>query len=297
MFGKLKEILHRVHLRQQEGRFAMQRVEERHVCSHCGTEFVGRFCPQCGQNVRNERFTASAVLHKMADSLGFDESGNRSILRTVRDLLWRPGYMIRDYLGGHSAAYFQPFKFLLLLVIAYTLLVRVTGIEVEEPSDLSKSLSSDVQEVFKPIILFAKQIVAWFRSNMTYAIIVQNIFVVTAMWFTYRRRSCYTWTETFVAQMYICCQFMLLAFVQTLITWQVGSRGLFPYAVNGWVVILVLLYDFYQLYGERSLWGTMWRLAKVYFWLALQYFLLLLLLVFVLVIYVAIIDPDSVLKE
>ena len=42
--------------------------------------------------------------------------GNRSMFRTLRDLLFRPGYMIRDYLGGMQMAYFPPFKMFFILI-------------------------------------------------------------------------------------------------------------------------------------------------------------------------------------
>jgi len=41
--------------------------------------------------------------------------GNRGMFRSVRDLMLRPGYMIRDYLGGMQMAYFPPFKMFFLL--------------------------------------------------------------------------------------------------------------------------------------------------------------------------------------
>ena len=42
---------------------------------------------------------------------------------SIRDLLLRPGYMIRDYLQGMQMAYFPPFKMLFLLT-ALSLLVE-----------------------------------------------------------------------------------------------------------------------------------------------------------------------------
>ena len=37
------------------------------------------------------------------------------MFRSIRDLLLRPGYMIRDYLRGMQMAYFPPFKMFFLL--------------------------------------------------------------------------------------------------------------------------------------------------------------------------------------
>ena len=45
------------------------------------------------------------------------------MFRTIRDLMLRPGYMIRDYLSGMQSAYFPPFKMFFLLM-AFSLLVE-----------------------------------------------------------------------------------------------------------------------------------------------------------------------------
>lgn len=49
--------------------------------------------------------------------------GNRSMFRSLRDLIFRPGYLIRDYIGGMQSAYFPPFKMFFVLA-ALALLVE-----------------------------------------------------------------------------------------------------------------------------------------------------------------------------
>lgn len=44
------------------------------------------------------------------------------MFRTIRDLLLRPGYMIRDYLRGMQMAYFPPFK-MFFLITALSLVI------------------------------------------------------------------------------------------------------------------------------------------------------------------------------
>lgn len=45
----------------------------------------------------------------------FGGVGNRSMFRNILDLMFRSGYMIRDYLSGMQSAYFPPFKMFFLL--------------------------------------------------------------------------------------------------------------------------------------------------------------------------------------
>lgn len=93
---------------------------ERHVCSSCKTEFTGNYCPRCGQAAEVGRFSFKKALMLFLDVWAI---GNRSMLRSLRDLMLRPGYMIRDYLRGMRSAYFPPFKMFFLLA-AFSLIVE-----------------------------------------------------------------------------------------------------------------------------------------------------------------------------
>ena len=81
-------------------------------CACCGTEYVGNFCPRCGQSASVRRFSLKQAFDLFLDVW---DVNNRSVFRTMRDMLLRPGYMIRDYLNGMQAGYFSPFKMFFLL--------------------------------------------------------------------------------------------------------------------------------------------------------------------------------------
>lgn len=85
---------------------------ESHCCRTCGEEFVGNYCPRCGQSSRIGRYSLKNALLLFLDVWGL---GNRGMFRTLHDLILRPGYMIRDYISGMQMAYFPPFKMLFLL--------------------------------------------------------------------------------------------------------------------------------------------------------------------------------------
>lgn len=87
--------------------------DEEHICRGCGTEFVGNFCPRCGQSSKVEdRMTLWKTFLLFIDVWGL---GNRGMVHTIRDLILRPGYLICDYLRGKRSSYFPPFKLLFLL--------------------------------------------------------------------------------------------------------------------------------------------------------------------------------------
>ena len=86
--------------------------EEQRECATCGTHYQGNYCPRCGQAASVGRFSFKKAFLLFIDVWGI---GNRGMFRSIRDLMLRPGYMIRDYLKGMQSAYFPPFKMFFLL--------------------------------------------------------------------------------------------------------------------------------------------------------------------------------------
>ena len=108
--------------------------DESHDCATCGTHYSGNYCPRCGQSARIGRYSFKQAFLLFLDVWGL---GNRGMFRTIRDLILRPGYMIRDYLQGMQMAYFPPFKMFFLLV-ALSLLVS-SGFNIKLENRLEKA--------------------------------------------------------------------------------------------------------------------------------------------------------------
>ncbi len=243
------------------------RDEESHVCKHCGAEFTGGFCPKCSMPARWQRFNWRLLFLNFIDLWGF---GTRSMFRTIRDLFWRPGYMIRDYLSGHQLSYFPPFKMLavwtVLLLFMMWLINHLFGppdVTAEEAKTVIKSVDDSfgkLSSITALLIEYLKRVLAFLDDNMLYGIIVRNVFVVIAVKWAFSKVSKYNYVETFISQIYINCQFHILAIAGMLLTWQIpGSYQLFPYVKGLIFPPIVLAYDFHQLYGvtwKKALWKT-----------------------------------------
>ena len=123
--------------------------EEEHECATCGTRFEGNYCPRCGQSAKIGRYSFKKALLLFLDVWGV---GNRGMFRSIRDLILRPGYMIRDYLRGMQMAYFPPFKMFFLL-IALSLVVD-SGLNIQ---GINRSKQNEAEE---------QEIVAgWFNNS------------------------------------------------------------------------------------------------------------------------------------
>lgn len=108
-------------------------THEQHRCLNCGTEYTGNYCPRCGQSAKSGRYSFKRTVMLFLEDLEF---GNRSLFRTIRDLLFRPGYLMRDYLSGRFCSYFPPFK-MLFVFITLSLLVD-SGLNIRFEDELTK---------------------------------------------------------------------------------------------------------------------------------------------------------------
>ena len=114
-----------------------------HDCFTCGTHFTGNYCPRCGQSARIGRFSFKSALLLYVDVWGL---GNRGMFRNIRDLILRPGYMIRDYLSGMQMAYFPPFKMFFLLATLSFLITSGMNIKLENKlADEATSNTVDIR--------------------------------------------------------------------------------------------------------------------------------------------------------
>jgi hypothetical protein len=124
---------------------------ELHSCLTCGEEYQGNCCPRCGQSARIGRYSFKNALLLFLDVWG---AGNRGMFRTLRDLILRPGYMIRDYISGMQMAYFPPFKMYFLL-LALALMID-SGLNIQG-INREKENHSEVLQITNQIVNNEKQ--------------------------------------------------------------------------------------------------------------------------------------------
>ena len=130
--------------------------EVTHECASCHTKFQGNYCPRCGQAAGVGRFSFRKAVLLFLDVWGI---GNRSMFRSIRALMLRPGYMIRDYLRGMQSAYFPPFKMFFLLT-AFSLIVE-HGIDLglsssDEYANTAQSAEAPLDSLQQSLGIIAK---------------------------------------------------------------------------------------------------------------------------------------------
>ena len=94
------------------------------TCLNCGTEFEGKFCPECGQSAETGRFTWRFIIDNLQAAVLGKDGG---IWFTVKNLFSRPGAMIFEILNGKRKRYFSPFPMLFFVLAIYVLILSFTG--------------------------------------------------------------------------------------------------------------------------------------------------------------------------
>ncbi|WP_304297001.1 DUF3667 domain-containing protein [Porphyromonas gulae] len=95
-----------------------------YTCQNCGDGYTGNFCNRCGQTSRTGRYHFRQMVRNVIG--GFTNIDN-GFGRTIVELLYRPDYLIRDFIGGKRVVYFRPFQTLFVLASLYIIFAQLIG--------------------------------------------------------------------------------------------------------------------------------------------------------------------------
>jgi hypothetical protein len=89
-------------------------------CLNCGAEISDRYCSHCGQeNLIPQESVADLVSHFVSDLFHYDSK----FLTTIRDLLFKPGFLTQEYLKGRRMGYLNPVRMYLFISFIFFLLL------------------------------------------------------------------------------------------------------------------------------------------------------------------------------
>lgn len=81
-------------------------------CKNCSCPTDNKFCPQCGQKTSTSKFTMGTLFHDFIHGFWHVDHG---LLFTAKELILRPGSMLKNYINGQRVKYLNPFTYILLL--------------------------------------------------------------------------------------------------------------------------------------------------------------------------------------
>ena len=208
---------------------------ERHHCANCGYDFAGKFCPHCSQKAGLKKVSWKSVLQSTAEVWGM---GNRSLLYSLWQLIWRPGYFISDYINGKRQVSFPPVKMLVLMGVLSVLIDKLFG--------------SHEVKAFQGGTSYGDQFFAWLESSPGWGWLVMTGFFMIPTWCLFRyasRNTRHTLPQGFFITVFMAIQVLIV-------------DDLADFFGDYFYIMLPLCYFYVyrQLFGY-DYWGNFWRVA------------------------------------
>jgi hypothetical protein len=85
-------------------------------CANCHTPLTGLFCAHCGQK---DKALDPTVRELATDTLGEVTDVDGKLLRSMRYLFTRPGFLSREHAEGRRASYVSPVRLYLVFSVAF----------------------------------------------------------------------------------------------------------------------------------------------------------------------------------
>ena len=233
---------------QRRGPSYVVSVPVTHHCYCCDTDYEGNYCPVCGQKTGGKRITWSTVRRETMDLWGL---GTRSLPYTLWQLIWRPGYMIADYISGKRQVSFPPVKMLFIMAI-FVLLIET----------LVNSGNADAAEQTKEAVTHTEKLIEWLGGHSAWAALVLSSFFILPTYIVFRhspRCTQHTLPEGFFIQVFIAVETIMFSILPDSSTIGKTASIVMTLVVVGGVI---WLRTYYQLFGY-GVWSTLWRVLLV----------------------------------
>jgi hypothetical protein len=98
-----------------------RKKEERNekTCLNCGAALYGRYCHECGQENIEQKQPIGRIILDFLDGLIYFDS---KFFKTLKPLLIRPGFLVKEYISGKRTQYLSPLKMYFFLSFVFFLL-------------------------------------------------------------------------------------------------------------------------------------------------------------------------------
>jgi len=208
------------------------------TCNNCNAVISGKYCHNCGQSASAGRINFHYIVEEMQHTVFHVDRG---ILFTIKELILRPGFTIKDYLAGKRKPHFKPFAFVIILGTVYGFLCYFFN---AYPESALFSEYPGGEEGTK----FALNTYEWIYGHYSFVMLAFMPFYALGSYIVFRKR--YNYIEFLVVSSYIVGMQILIMIITyflyyfTLSPWVVMATFLPIYIYHIWVYI--------QLFNDES---------------------------------------------
>jgi len=226
------------------------------ICKNCEQIVEGKYCPNCGQSASVDKVNLSSFVAELSESVF---QVNRGFFYTIKELFFRPGHSIREFLEGKRKNHFKPIAYTFLLSTLYFLLSKYLGSETfvsDFVEGWSSAFEGDPEDAPEALVL------NWFADNYAYTMLLLLPIYALASFLSFIRSS-YNYLEHFVLNAYIIGQQAIIYALMSLLT--ILSKNSDP--VSAITLLASLVYNvivFWQFFKKSSGWRFMLNMILYY---------------------------------
>ena len=157
-------------------------------CLNCGTELTDNFCPHCGQKAKTKRLKLKEII---GDTVNSFIGGDSKLLNSVTALCIRPGHMIREYLQGHRARYYNPMQMLIWMISIYAVLSFLVGDDIFFANNTSPMDHDTLKKgsILANLWMYVEKIYTYITENKLYYMVFTAVLGVWPTYFIFRKNK------------------------------------------------------------------------------------------------------------
>lgn len=230
------------------------------ACANCGraiSDLEQKFCPACGQPTPAHRLDWHFLGHELEHSVLHMDRG---ILYSLKELMLRPGHLIRNYLDGRRARQVKPLLLLMISAAAVLFLGKyllggdVIGTAMQ--AGYSQGSGTEASQNIDPALLPNTFVVVkdWINAHLAAFTLILLPFEAAAFWLAFKGRGL-NYPEWLVVSAFLTVQaFIFMGLAVLLQRWLPSAQA--------WATALASVYVVFslvQFFRDHSGWTTALR--------------------------------------
>lgn len=217
-------------------------------CRNCGRSLTGGFCSDCGQQHSPRVLTLGELF---SDVVGEFITWDSKFLRSIRPLLFRPGFLTSEYLAGRRTSYILPTRlYIVISVVVFFLLLGLGPILANAlgPEQIARIASEHAMSALE----VADELNDKFRSVLPWVLVLSIPLFALALKLLYIRTDrVYVEHLLFSVHFYAFC---LLFMIPLMMSMLLGAGG---------VLVMLVLFLAYLLVAIRRVYRQGWALSAL----------------------------------
>ncbi len=240
------------------------------ICKNCENTFDANFCSNCGQKNNTKRLDWNYILDEIKYTFLHINGG---LIYTCKELLTRPGDMVREFIEGKRVKHYKPILLVFVLAGISTLLLHFNG----DLLIFEKMNASNNKTAFNP-----KDFINFFTKYNTYIQLVSIPIISICTWLAFKKWG-YNYIENIIINSFVISQLLLIGILSTPIKYLLIGNSFYILinSVIGFGSFGFSIWLYLKLYKDKNLGSIILRML-----LSTVIFILLFILIIILIVIV-----------